>query len=197
MPVDNERPPYVKFEIRAVEDREASVKNGYYSTKDVTFAILQRPGDKDTVEKEADPWIAEMKSKARQGLIPQEWFTAYDNVYNAFKQDLEPPLNGTSLKGWPVLAPSQIHALVSAGVKTIEDLASLPDGDVSRIIMGGIGLKQKAVTWLESAKDVGTMVEKLNAALNQIADLAATTKAQAEEIVKLRAQLPVEKKATA
>ena len=35
MDLQEERPPYVTFEMRAVEDRAATIKNGYYTTKDV------------------------------------------------------------------------------------------------------------------------------------------------------------------
>jgi hypothetical protein len=197
MPVDNERPPYVKFEVRPVEDRAASETNGFYSTKDVDFVVIQRPGDRDTVEKEALQWLKEMKEKGRNGLIPPTWYPAYDAAYKAYKEDTELPLNGVPLKTWPVLAPSQINQLIGAGIRTVEDLANMPDGDLSRVIIGGISLKQKAVTWLESAKGLGTMVEKLTAAQTQINDLANTVQAQAAEITKLRAQLPEPQKATA
>jgi hypothetical protein len=186
--VDNERPPYVKFEIRPVEDRDASLKAGSYVAKDVTFVIIQRPGDRDTVEKEADGWLADMKAKSRSGLIPLEWYKAYENVYEAFKQDMEPPIDGTPVKNWPVLAPSQVHTLIAAGVKTVEDLAAIPDGDISRIIMGGIGLKQKANVWLSAAKDVGTVVEKLNNALLQVSDLTALVQQLTAELAEVRAK---------
>ena len=188
--VDNERPAYVKFEVRAVEDRELSVQNGYYSTKDATFVTLQRPGDRDTVEKEVEAWFREIRDKVRNGLMPAPWLQAYEAAYSAFKLDQEPPLDGTSVKLWPALSPSQVQNLLSAGIRTVEDLAAMPDGDISRIMMGGLGLKQKAQIWLSTAKDLGSASEKLNAAIQKVADLETTVAAQTAEIAALRAQLP-------
>ena len=38
--VNDVRPPYVEFQMRAVEDRSESLKQGRYMTKDVPFIIL-------------------------------------------------------------------------------------------------------------------------------------------------------------
>ena len=40
------RPPYVQFEMRAVEDRQASIDAGHYVAKDVAYAIITPAGSR-------------------------------------------------------------------------------------------------------------------------------------------------------
>lgn len=109
--VDNQRPPYVTFERRPVEDRMASAASGCYRTKDVDFVIVTRPGSRDTVEKEAEVWLREIaeRAKPQRGQppqIPPEWPAAFRSAYERWKNNEEEPVNGTPIKGWPVLSPS-------------------------------------------------------------------------------------------
>jgi hypothetical protein len=54
-----DRPCFVQFETRAIEDRESSLREGYYVAREVIFAIVMPPGSQDTVEKVAEEWIQE------------------------------------------------------------------------------------------------------------------------------------------
>jgi hypothetical protein len=51
---DELKPPYVRFEVRSVEDRTASIESGHYVGKDVIFAIVTPAGTRDRIEREAD-----------------------------------------------------------------------------------------------------------------------------------------------
>lgn len=169
--VDNERPPYVTFERRAVEDRNASIAAGHYVAMDVDFAMVTRPGSKDTFESEALPYLASLKEKARAGLIPLSWDTAFSESYKRWQAGEALPANGTPIKIWPVLSPAARETIIRAGFLTIEDLANANDVDVLNIGTGGISYKLKAQAWLEAAEDKGKSVERINALVQQVSDL--------------------------
>ena len=193
--VDNDRPPYVMFERRPVEDRAASSKEGHYVSKDVDFAIITRPGSRDTVEKEAIPWLAELATKARAKSIPESWATGFKDSYNAWKKGEELPESGTPIKGWQMLGPSAQKDLIHAGIRTVEDLANLPDSEIGQIGTGAISFKQKAVAWLAAANDTGKAAAQIADLTAKVTQLVELTQAQATEMAKLKAQLPQPAKA--
>lgn len=183
MPIDENRPPYVVFERRPVEDRNASIAAGHYVSKDVDVAIITRPGSRDTLEKDAKTWLAEIAEKARknEGGVPPTWPIAFNAAYKAFLEGEELPVSGTPIKGWPVLSPSAQKDIIAAGIRTVEDLADIPESSLPTIGTGGIAFKQKAKAWLEAAKGPGKVTEQLNAQAQQIAELTVLTKKLIEE----------------
>ena len=160
----NDRPPYVQWETRAIEDRSASLAAGHYVAKDVDYAVIMRPGSRDKLEKEAIVWLSELRAKDQKNEIPPTWFPAFQASFKAWKDGEEEPVNGTSVKLFPVLTPSQLKTLQSAGIKTIEGLAQIPDQDLGILGIGGLNLKLKARAWLEQAVDKGKLAEE-NASL--------------------------------
>jgi len=192
MSVDNERPPYVTFERRAVEDRSKSIGEGLYGSKDVDFAIVMRPGSRDTFEQEAAIWISGLKAKAKTGQIPQTWADGFAASYKSWLAGEVAPENGTPIKGWPVLSPAAQKDLIASGIRTVEDLAQLPETEFGAIGTGALSFKQKAQAWLDSAKDHGKVAEQLNALLIQVTALTDLTRAQAAEIDNLRKLVPKE-----
>lgn len=185
--VDNERPPYVVFERRAMENKAETIKAGHYVGQDVDIAIITRPGSRDNLEKIATEWLADIREKARQDLLPQTWYDGFSRAYESWLKGEEVPIAGTAIKGWPVLSPSAQKTIIAAGIRTVEDLAELPEAELSRIGTGALSFKQKAQNWLKAANDVGKVTEQLTAMTVQIAELTNLAKAQAEEIKTLRA----------
>lgn len=180
---EKDRPPYVRWEIRAVEDRTASLAAGAYVAKDVDYAIIMRPGSKDTVEKEARVWLNEIKAKARENMIPATWPAAFEASYKMWKEGEEMPPNGTPIKTWPPLSPAQSQMIIRAGILTVEDLANLPDSELGIIGIGGLGLKQKAQSWLQSKNSLA----EENAALKvRTAELEGQVAAMMADLQKLK-----------
>ena len=184
--VDNSRPPYVVFERRAVEDRTASISAGHYMSRDVDYAIITRPGSRDTLDKEALVWLAELREKARTGSIPQAWYDGFNAAYKAWKDGEELPVDGTPIKGWPILSPAAQKDLINAGIRTVEDLAEIPDQELSIIGTGALSFKQKAKSWLLAASDKGKVAEQLAALATQVQELTKLTRDQAEELNRYR-----------
>lgn len=181
---DDNRPPYVAWEYRQIEDRETSLKSGHYASKDVAFAIITRPGSRDDQHQNALEWLAELKRKKHP------WFDGFSASFKAWQLGEELPTVGTPIKGWPILAPSAQKDLIHQGIRTVEDLAALPDSAAADLGMGGISFKQKAVAWLLSAKDTGKAAEEIVAQNVKITELAELTKKLIEENKALRATLP-------
>lgn len=190
--VDNERPPYLTFERRAVEDRNASNAAGHYVSRDVDFVVLTRPGSRDTVEKEVDGWLKDCAAHVKNQRMPGTWLTAFRDAYASWKAGEEIPEKGTPVKGWPVLSPSAQKDLVAAGIRTVEDLAEIPDQDLQGICIGAAQFKAKAKAWLLAAKDTGKLAEQLTSMQQTLESLRLLTETQAAEIQRLNSLLPKE-----
>lgn len=157
--IQQARPPYVQFELRAVEDRAASQDAGHYVAKDVAYAIITPAGSRDRIEKIAEEWLRDMGEQVRQERLPIEWHRHYQTIYAAWKEGREAPETGTSIRQWPVVSPAQVELLINLRIRTVEDLAAANEEAIARMGMGGRALKQKAVDWLASASGIGKNVE--------------------------------------
>lgn len=189
--VDNSRPPYVAFERRAMEDRNASIAAGHYVAKDVDFAIITRPGSRDSRDKNAVEWLKELAEKARQGTVPLDWSRGFNEAYKAWKEGQTIPENGTPIKGWPVLSPATQETIIAVGFRTVEDLAQADETSLVRIGTGAMSIRLKAQAWLENASGNGKAVEKIAELAEKVASLSTLTEQLVAENKKLRAQLPL------
>lgn len=160
-----ERPPYVMFEIRTQEDRDATIKAGRYIAKDVDFVVITPAGSKDTVERKAEDWIEDINRKA--SMSPPSYNPAHVNhfnaMYKAWKDKQTLPETGTPIKGWPVISPAEQENILSANVRTVEDLALLNESGLTRVGMGARALQNKAKAWIESANDHGKVSAEVSA----------------------------------
>lgn len=163
MQAAEDRPPYVSFETKPVEDRQASIEAGYYKTVDVDFALVTPQGSKDRIERNVKEWFENLEQQVAQGRFKSEWLVAFRGSYNAWKEGRELPLNGTPILTWPVLSPSQAKAVLDAQIRSVEDLAVANETAIARMGMGGRALKDKAVSWLSAAAGGGKVTEELAA----------------------------------
>ncbi len=197
--VDNERPAYAQFEEREQEDRAATIKEGHYVGKMRHLVILTRPGARDTLEKWVDEWLSDMREKARRNIFPMQWFQAYEAQYKEWASGVTTEgLTGTPLATWPPMGKALLKVFVNAGIRTVEDLAQVPDADLQNVGTGATGMKQKAKLWLEQSQSNGKTVEKLNDLTNKVDQLATLVKDQADQLKakdELIAQLAPAKKA--
>jgi hypothetical protein len=90
----------------------------------------------------------------------------------------------------------QAEELWANGVKTIEDLAGMPQHEVEKLGMGYANLQEKARAWLSAASSTGRIAEKVAAQQAQINDLIASTKAKDETIAKLLASVEAQQAIT-
>lgn len=168
-----ERPPFVRFEVRAEEDRQASLEAGHYVGRDVHYALITPMGSKDCIERKADEWFDKLKQDVAEGRCPREWLAAFKEIYKEWCEGREAPVNGTPITDWPPVSPSQVKTLLSLHVRTVEDLAAANEEVLSRIGMGGRALKQRAVDWLASAASTGVASGEITALKTQNENLQA------------------------
>jgi hypothetical protein len=183
MSVTEARPPYVTFEMRVVEDRNASIEAGHYVAKDVAFALLTPQGSKDIIPRIADEWFAGLEVQVREGRFRPDWLREFRTAYEAWKRDEEPPLNGTPLRNWPPISPAQYKALRNLRVLTVEDLAAANEETIARMGMGSRSLKQKAIDWLAQATD--RSVEEVSALRVANQDMARTLESMQAQMAQM------------
>lgn len=176
-----ERPPYVRFEQRAIEDRAKSIESGIFSYKDKDFVLVMAHGSRDVFEDDAENWLSKQEAHARNGRIPKEHYEYFKKAYASWKEGQEMPIEGTPIKAWAVLSPAQQNTVIQANIRTVEDLALAPEGALHEIGMGARALKQKAQAWLDTAQ-TGKGAEK-------IVDLESKLQLLADENEKLQKQL--------
>jgi hypothetical protein len=179
--------PYVQFEMRSVEVRDAA---GVVTLIDKAWAIVRAPGSKDALEKLATEWLDQLRAYARDGRVPQNWPDEYRNVYELWLKGEEIPVVGTAIKTWPPLSPSQRKNILTAGVLTVEDLAVANDQIRAAIGMGANLLQQMAQTWLAESKDKGVTSQQLAAVSQQLAEAQALIKEQAEALAEFKKSTP-------
>ena len=160
-----QRPPFVQFEQRAVEDRNATIAAGGLQMRDVDYVIVMQVGSKDTFEKEAVEWLDDIARAASAGTYPPEWAKHFREKYDAYKAGQEQPEAGFSVKQWPSLTPAQAANLIAVGVRTVEDVAAMNEPTMQRVGMGARELKAKAQAYLDAREG--------NKAAEQIAALKA------------------------
>jgi len=176
-----ERPAWVQFEVRSIENKAESEKVGRYVGEDVDFVLVTPAYSKDCFEHKAEQWFENVKRDVKNGRTPPRWLELWQESYKRFKDGQEPPVDGTPIKGWSILSPSQEKMLLSVGVRAVEDLAAINEEGLRRLGMGGIALKQKAESWLKAAEDHGPIASE-NAELHRkVIELEASLEAALEQ----------------
>lgn len=190
----DDRPPYIRFEQRPMEDRAASLEKGHYVTRAVDFVVITPVGSKDEIPKIAREWLEQCKQQAKEGRLPQPWLVKYEQAYEAWKRNEELPEDGTPIKGWQVLSPAQQQQILAANIRTVEDLARINGEAKQRIGMGAEELRVLAEKWLRTAKDVGSVVQENTALRVENAALKARLAEVEQKLAKAAAEA-AEKKA--
>lgn len=165
---NEERPPYIEFERRSVENRNETIKQGKYVGRDVDFVVVTPVGSKDRIPYEVDQWLANQRRAAAEDRLNPGWLAMYEAKYEAFKNQQTIPENGTPIRGWPVLSPSQQEEVLRANVRTVEDLAVANENAIMLIGMGARSYKQKAIDWLASAQTGGKPTELITSLRAQL-----------------------------
>ena len=166
-----ERPPYVRFERRAVEDKAASLAAGHWVGKDVDYVKITPAYTKDVIVRDVAGWFEKLKQDERNGRVPNTWIPYYQRAYKAWQDGQEPPIEGTPIRGWSVISPAQQEMLCGLQILTVEDLARLPEDSFRRVGMGAAKLKNLAIAAVKAAKEHGPLVME-NAEMKAALELA-------------------------
>jgi len=184
-----DKPSWVRFERREKEDTPATIAAGRYIPKDVDYALITAPYSRDVFHAKVSDWMASLEVEKANGRVTQEWIDHYKKLYNAWKTGQELPLNGTPIKGWGVLSPSQQRLVIDIGVLTVEDLATINDEGMKRIGMGALELKNKANGWIAQLKDKGPLTVEIAAVKKENANLSSQVATMQKQIEQLTAMI--------
>jgi hypothetical protein len=174
----------VQFEKRAVEDRQASIAAGHYVAKDVDYVMVTPAGGNLVVEDIADNWL----KKKRASNDP--FADNYERAYAAWCSGQEIPVDGIPLKNCPMFSPADVANCLRVNVRTVEELATLPEQGLQNIGMGARALKQKAQAYLESAASVGKGAAELASLRALVEDQAGIIEGLQTKIAELEADRP-------
>lgn len=150
----------VKFYLKSVQDKSASAQEGRPIFVEKEYVSILVPGKRDGVARPA--------THSDKQRFPQH--------YQAFKQRVEMPVEGTPLSEWTLINRSLADELAFHNIKTVEQLADVPDNLLQNV--NGLAMfKTKAIDWLEATKDskiLSTLREE-NKGLEDKLDQATTT----------------------
>lgn len=177
-----ERPPYIQFERKAIEDKKETLRTGHYVAKNVDYVYVTMPGGRDVYGSRVDSWLAKQEGYARKNRIKPEWLDLYKDAYSRWKSGEEIPENGTPIKGWSALSPAQTETIIRAGIRTVEDLAVVNDEGLRRLGMGGRDLANKAKSWLSTASDTGKIALQNAQLEKENANLKVTVESLEEKV---------------
>ena len=172
---NKERPCYIEFELRADEDRNASIEAGMPVYKDVEYAKLTPAGSQGTLVSEkvvTEQLLNEWRNGNRRGDRPIPYY-------------LQVPVNGSSVKHWPGVTPAQLRTCQEAGIQTVEDLALSNADSIRRLGMGGLALVKKAKIYLENA-ETNKAAEEISALQIKIETMEELIHTQSEQIAALQ-----------
>ncbi len=155
------KPAYVEFSTIAKHLPTRSEREGRYISIDVDVVTVRQIGAADSVVFEVDRWLKQNKIDAMNQRLPKAHVDHYERMYKAWKDGQEMPVEGTPIKGWAVIPPSQAETIIRAGIRTVEDLAKMNAEAMQRIGMGAVMLKNKAMAWVEQAEDKGPLTIKM------------------------------------
>jgi hypothetical protein len=190
--VIDQRPPFVRFEERSVEDRDATIAQGRMMMKSETWALIHAIGSRDVVERQVDEWIATLRSQVNRGMYPAEWLAAFEKKYAEHKSGQEPSVDGTHVREWAAIDRATAQNLISASILTVEDVAAMNEQAMKLVGMHARTLKQKAQDWLKMADK-----RKGAAELDQLRGENANLKARLESLEAQIAKLAAEKREAA
>lgn len=179
------RPPYVTFELRAEEDRTASLASGKFIVRDIPFALITPQGSKDRIERNAEEWLTHITTESRNGRFPAEWVEHYKKAFAAWQSGQDLPVTGTPIVTWPPLSPANVRMLLDLNIRTVEELAQATEEAIGHIGIGARALKQRAIDFLAQANDAG----KVSAEMEALRIAQADTLKQNAELQKQLADL--------
>lgn len=185
------QPPHIRFENSPVEKRKLVEEGGGVYYVDVDFAYVTPIGSKDTVVKEVIPWLKHLEFEANQTppRFERDWLTQIRDAYERWKRNEEVPVQGTAIKNWPVATKTEAKILLDVGIRTVEDLVVANEETLTRIGMGARSLQQRGRDWMEGKKNLGPIVEKMDALVGKVNGMETHMTNLLAENMQLKAEL--------
>ncbi len=128
----------VRFKIKQVRDQEKTLAEGRPIHVPTEFIEIHVLGDRtNIIDRPVEPY-----DRLR-----------FQKQYKAFKEAGDKDnVMGQSLKDWPILDESLAEDWIALGVRTIEQLAEVPEQNLARMGAMARQYQRKAQTYLEASK---------------------------------------------
>lgn len=168
---------FPRFHVKAIQNNYKTEREGRPIFDEVEYVEITVAGDTRTVIDER------VKDEHRQ---------RWPESYKRFREGQEQAQDGTPLEAWPALSTGQVAEYKALNIRTVEALAALDDGFLSRLGTGGRVIRDKAKAWLERAQGDAPLSKALADIEDIKAELAVKDKAiadQAAEIERLKNKL--------
>lgn len=157
---DDDKRLFVTFSLESRLDKRATseANDGMNKYRDVEFITIHIPGD---------------KTVSIHRPVVQSDKMRFPLQYAAFRNSTTgDQIVGTPLTLWPGCKPSQLKELEYFNVRTVEQLAAMPDGAGGSNMMGIQALKAAAKTFIAARKEEAPII-KMQAELKQRDDQIA------------------------
>jgi hypothetical protein len=166
---------FVRFRMHPKKDQTETEKQGRPIFKSIEYVSISSPGDKfNGIDRPAT-----LKDKRR-----------FKRQYQAFKENQGDILTGTPLAHWPLMDAAQVEELKYFNIRTVEQLAAMPDGNIPNV--GNIShLKKHAVDYLAVAKGNAPTIQlraELEKRDNMLEAMQRQMAEQAKELARLSAR---------
>lgn len=165
------KPAIPIFFMETVPNPFRSQQEGRPCADEVEMVRLLIPGDKNS-------------SPVKR--VDDEDRAKYPKAYEAFKDGLEPPTDGTPLSEWPPISKSQVLELAHFHIKTVEHLAGVHDGQLQNMPMGTRALRGQAKVFIDVSLNGTAPIARLT---SKIEELESDKAHQASVIEEMGARL--------
>ena len=169
---DADKKLFVVFFREAVQSEFKTIEAGRPIFDDVDMIRIHTPGSKDT--------LVAVAHHGYQERFPRQWAQ--------YKAGMEQTTSGTPLSVLPWLTVSQIAEFAAMNIKSVEQLAGMPDNMAAKF-MNHHALKQQAAAYLDAAKGAAPLLkmqEELKKRDDTIAELQTAVAAMQAAIQKER-----------
>jgi ribosomal protein L12E/L44/L45/RPP1/RPP2 len=166
----------VAFYAKAVENPRKSAEAGRPIYDNKEYVHIRFPADGKR-ELHAPAHEVHFVSHAKQQMTYAERFP---EVYKAFKDADEDFVHGTPISELPTLTEARRAELRAQKIRTVEQLAGLPDSTLRRMGMGAREMQEQAKAFLDAAKGTAETVE-LKRRISELEKMLSATAAPPPE----------------
>jgi hypothetical protein len=117
---------------------------------------------------------------------PSKFILQYPKQWAQYKAKQEQIGDGMPLDEWTALSTAEVFTMKAEHIHTVDQLAMLNDGDVSRLGMGFEGYRKKAKLYLENIKSKAPMEKVMSELANERERHEATEQLMRQEIESLK-----------
>lgn len=150
----NDRPTIVVLGFRQTFEKDPATGRMDKPVDWVTYApihAVQSSKVEERIDQIKPPAMLRNDREGKKMAFLRYRWAMIERAYNAWKEGVEIPLDGTPLGVWPGINEAQAHAFRSVGIRTIEGVRDMPDGVVGKVALPGVrDLQRQAALFLEA-----------------------------------------------